>query len=228
MTQLDIITTKDGSPSVYSHLYKTEYHSKHGALTEALHVYIQNGLNHVIKNKQNLTILEMGFGTGLNAYLTYKHLPKHIIVTYYGVEQHPMGGDELKKYWDSSPLEYVTIIEDLHNKNPNGTFVISNIEKKGYENKFKIIPIITNIESAPLPQNIDLIYYDAFGPYTQPELWTPSLFKKLWNVLSPGGVWVSFCAKSQVKRDLKALGFTVETLPGPPGKREMTRATKPI
>ena len=217
----EIITTADGSKTIYIPEWDEHYHSSHGALQEAQHVFINNGLNK--QTGDYLTILEMGFGTGLNALLTYFSAEKRQqYIHYIGIEAFPPSEKEIAAMeYDrfSSDPDAKRVYEELHTAPWNNALSISEhfvIEKQ------KCVLEDARVDGG----TVDLIYYDAFGPRVQPELWTLEIFELLYKWLAPGGVLVTYCAKGQVKRDLKAVGFLVESLPGPPGKREMTRAIK--
>jgi tRNA U34 5-methylaminomethyl-2-thiouridine-forming methyltransferase MnmC len=217
-----IITTADGSKTIYIPEWDEHYHSSHGALQEAQHVFIRNGLSG--RTQDYLTIFEMGFGTGLNALLTYFFSEKrNQYVHYIGVEAFPPSAEEIAAMdyasFASDP-ESEQIYNDLHTAPWNRSHPISE--------HFVIEKQQCILEDASVQAGtVDLVYFDAFGPRVQPELWTPEIFRRIYDWMAPGGVFVTYCAKGQVKRDLKAVGFLVESLPGPPGKREMTRAVKP-
>ena len=219
---LKIITTSDGSHSLLNEELNETYHSIHGAIQESKHVFIEHGLCYYLQNKspEKLSILEIGFGTGLNAYLTVNVVSQQkVMVTYTTLEAFPLE----KEIW--STLNYAE------------TELQKEIFSALHEGKWEIeIPIHSNLvmrklhvtlQQVELPTNeFDLVYFDAFAPSKQPELWTFTTLQKVTNAMKPGGVFVTYCAKGQLKRDLKALGCTVESLPGPPGKMEMVRATK--
>ncbi len=217
----EIIVTADGSKTIFLPELNEHYHSVHGALQEAQHVFISNGLN--IQTADYITILEMGFGTGLNALLTYFSSEKrNQYVHYIGIEAFPTSENEWRE------MEY-----DQFSKDPDAKAVFERIHtcewNKAQEvsEHFVIEKQLVEIKNARIePLTVDLIYYDAFGPRVQPELWTLEQFSTIYNWLAPGGILVTYCAKGQVKRDLIAAGFSLESLPGPPGKREMIRATK--
>jgi tRNA U34 5-methylaminomethyl-2-thiouridine-forming methyltransferase MnmC len=198
------------------------YHSTHGALQEALHVFIQHGLR-AFSEKQTLRIFEMGFGTGLNALLTAQEAiqrEKHI--HYLGVEAFPVSSDMALSmgYEKAVAPDVAHVFAALHGAEWGSEQRISPF--------FTIEKIHQKIEAyLPTPSSMDLIYFDAFGPRAQADMWDISVLEKMVNLLVPGGLFVTYCAKGQLKRDLKSLGLTVESLPGPPGKREMTRAWKP-
>ncbi len=217
----EIVVTADGSKTIFIKEWNEHYHSTHGALQEAQHVFLQHGL--YTKSDDYLTVLEMGFGTGLNALLTYFASEKrNQYIHYIGVEAFPPSKEELEvmdyDQFTSNP-EATSVYRALHQAEYNKTTSISE--------HFVLEKIQQTFEDfTPKSESIDLIFYDAFGPRVQPHLWTIERFEPLYQSLVKGGVLVTYCAKGQVKRDLKSLGFLVETLPGPPGKREMIRATK--
>jgi tRNA U34 5-methylaminomethyl-2-thiouridine-forming methyltransferase MnmC len=214
--------TSDGSHTFFMPEINEYYHSHHGAIQEALHVFIKNGLHQFVDHKE-ITIFEVGFGTGLNALLTCLESEKSKLkINYIGLEAFPLEVDE---YAD---LNFATSIEDK-----NASVYFEKIHSAKWEEKttisdnFSILKLKNTLENIVLAENsLDLIFFDAFGPRVQPEMWTIELFQKLYEALKTGGVFVTYCAKGQVKRDLKSVGFTLETLAGPPGKREMIRCGK--
>lgn len=218
-----IITTADGSKTIFIPEWNEHYHSSHGALQEAQHVFIKHGLQ--TRTSDYLTILEMGFGTGLNALLTYFSSEKrNQYVHYIGVEAFPPSQEEL------DAMDYSHYASD-----PNSEEVYRQMHQCAWEQPcglsehFVLEKQQCDLLSAKVaPESVDLVYYDAFGPRVQPELWSLEIFERLFSWMAPGGTLVTYCAKGQVKRDLKAAGFLVESLSGPPGKREMTRAQKPL
>lgn len=219
--QREIIETADGSKTIYLPEWNEHYHSIHGAVQEANHVFIKNGLQS--KTDDYLTILEMGFGTGLNALLTFFESEKREqIIHYQSVEAYPILKNELEQmnFSDySRDPRIIDIYQKMHKVAWNRACPISE--------NFVIEKINSTIEQLRLPENsVDLCYYDAFGPRVQPELWTKDIFQNIYDWMDKDAVFVTYCAKGQVKRDLKAVGFLVETLQGPPGKREMIRAIK--
>jgi tRNA U34 5-methylaminomethyl-2-thiouridine-forming methyltransferase MnmC len=214
--------TSDGSHTFYMPEINEYYHSHHGAIQEALHVFIKNGLHQFVDHKE-ITIFEVGFGTGFNTLLTCLESEKSKLkINYIGLEAFPLEVDE---YAD---LNFATSIEDK-----NASVYFEKIHSANWEEKttisdnFSILKLKNTLENVVLAENsLDLIYFDAFGPRVQPEMWTIELFQKLYDALKTGGVFVTYCAKGQVKRDLKSVGFALETLAGPPGKREMIRCHK--
>lgn len=219
--QREIIETSDGSKTIRIIALDENYHSHHGALQEAKHVFIQYGLDY-FKDKKNLSIFEMGFGTGLNAFLTaIETIHSDKKIEYTGIEAYPVSEEEvhLLGYNQLMGAEFSELYDKIHSVEWGSLQEITQ--------NFKLHKIVNKIESVELKANFfDLIYYDAFGPRAQDEMWTVELFQKMFNSLRVGGVLVTYCAKGQVKRNLKEVGFKIEALPGPPGKREMTRAFK--
>lgn len=220
----EIIKTADGSSTIFLPEWNEHYHSKHGALQEALHVFIKTGFHHyILEHKpQMVRILEIGFGTGLNALLSYYEAEHFKIrVEYTGVEAYPVSAEELKAldYADAVPEENASeIFERLHEVAWEKRAEISpffNIQK---EKKF--------FKEISASAEFDLIYFDAFGPRVQPELWSEEVFRNMYRSLRENGVLVTYSAKGDVRRAMMAAGFKVERMPGPPGKREMLRATR--
>jgi len=219
---IEVIQTKDGSHTLKNVTLNETYHSVHGALTESRHVFIGQGLEYLLNQGcAELAILEVGFGTGLNAWLTAKRVSGlGVRLRYIALETHPLP----EAVW--SKLNYAVAPED------QSLFIALHQAAWGTQ-----VPVTPNVsinkkqksaqEAELLPASFDLIYYDAFAPQKQPEMWLGSLLTKVAGWLKPGGVLVTYCAKGQVKRDLKAAGLDVKTLPGPPGKREMIRAHQP-
>ena len=216
----EIRMTKDGSPTLYVAELDEHYHSIHGALQESLHVFIDAGLR--ARNQTQVSILEIGFGTGLNALLTAIEAENlNLKVEYTGIEKYPVTVDELARLnFDELPsiLPSLQLLNNMHEVPWNKPIEITahfTLTKR--QQDFKQIDDI---------EKFDLIYFDAFAPSAQPNLWTEDIFKRMYNALKANGILVTYCAKGQVKRNMKAAGFSIECLPGPPGKREMTRATK--
>lgn len=218
---ITIVTTKDGSHSLYVPSLDEHYHSHNGSIQEALHVFIEAGLKQI--QDSSIKILEVGFGTGLNAILSLIYSAEsNIKLRYTGIETNPVSIDVIKK------LNYLTLIGET---NFEGDFLKLHEAKWGEEiiirDKFSIIKHQKKVQEISLAkESHDIIFYDAFGPRAQKEMWDITIFQKLYNTLSPNGILVTYCAMGQLKRDLKSVGFKVESLPGPPGKREMTRAIK--
>lgn len=222
---LEIRQTKDGSNTLYVPELNEHYHSVHGALQESQHVFIKHGLEHVLNSKKDIKILEVGFGTGLNAILTYPFaLAQKAFIQYDTLEKYPLTDEVVAQ------LHFEKVI-----LNPELQDVFQQMHKAAWNEPVGLIPYFTLQkihetleEFVPPHAYYDLIYFDAFAPEKQPELWSDEMFKKLYKATRPGGILVTYCAKGSFKRSLKAAGFEVEALPGPPGKREMTRGLKPI
>ena len=212
--------TSDGSHTLFVENLNETYHSTHGAIQEAKHVFLKNGLHTI--NKKEISVLEVGFGTGLNTILTFQHAEKNNIKTHYStLETHPLEYEIIEK------LNYVSELKQNKLKVPFGKIHQSNWEEEiKISPNFTLIKINKKIQDFETHQKFDIIYYDAFGPTAQPKMWTKEIFNKLYCLLNDNAFIVTYCAKGQVKRDLKSVGFEVIPLPGPPGKREMTLAKK--
>ncbi len=217
-----VYLTDDGSHSIISEQFKESYHSRHGALKESLHVFINAGLK-ALDKKETINILEVGLGTGLNAWLTMlENKTLHKTIHFTGIEPYPISKEMAES------LNYPTVAEKT-----DTTECFLKIHKEDWEtpitfdDNFTLTKSKTTLEDFSSDQKFDLVYFDAFAPNAQPELWTEAIFQKIFDIMAPGGIMVTYCAKGTVKRGLKGIGFTVETLEGPPGKREMTRAVKP-
>ncbi|MEO2053493.1 MAG: tRNA (5-methylaminomethyl-2-thiouridine)(34)-methyltransferase MnmD [Allomuricauda sp.] len=215
-----IIVTGDGSKTIQIEDWDEQYHSKHGAVQEAYHVFIEHGLR--LFADQRVHILEIGFGTGLNALITYMEAPKlNVTIDYVGVEAFPVSMEEVKSLDYGKQLDLKgsdAIFERLHSSPWDERFDISDDfvltkQKKDFR----------DIQDQNL---FNLIYFDAFGARVQPELWTEEVFSIMHNALKSQGVLVTYAAKGSVRRAMQAVGFSVERLPGPPGKREMLRGIK--
>jgi tRNA U34 5-methylaminomethyl-2-thiouridine-forming methyltransferase MnmC len=217
-----IIETNDGSKTIHLVNLNENYHSIHGAVQESEHVFIRNGLLKLSETKTELKILEIGFGTGLNAMLSMKTAALEKMSIYYeGLEAYPPKKEELSElnYQQLGQLiGFETETEGIINCEWNVKIKISNF--------FTLCKKEIQIENYSKNDFFDLVYFDAFGPRTQPEIWSLLNFKKIYNALRHRGIFVTYCAKGQVRRDLISVGFQVEKLPGPPGKREMIRAFK--
>jgi len=216
----EIIQTLDGSTTIHLQEWDECYHSKHGAIQEAQHVFIKNGLS--LFEKKHVSILEIGFGTGLNAFITFLEAKKlNQTIDYVGVEAYPISADEVLS------MNYV---EELNATDENAIFKTmheSNWEEKiNLSNDFSLTKRKQFFEAIDDIEKFDLIYFDAFGYRVQPELWSTEIFKKMYNALKPNSVLVTYAARGVVKRSMIEVGFTVEKLAGPPGKREMFRARK--
>jgi len=218
----EFVITEDGSHTLFVPELNEHYHSTHGAINESMHVFINAGLRKALKKKQNLNILELGFGTGLNAILTFAEInQKDCFVNYTSYEAYPLVEEIFSKlnYPDLISGNVKDVFLQMHKAPWNNEFQVSE--------KFILNKINDKIENySEKSEKFDLIYFDAFAPDIQPELWTEELFKKIYNATNQGGILVTYSAKGTVKRALKTAGFELENLPGPVGKREITRAVK--
>lgn len=216
----EIIITSDGSTTIHLPEWNEQYHSKHGAIQEAYHVFIKNGLRAF--NNGKITILEIGFGTGLNSFITYLEAQKaNLIIDYVGVEAYPLKGEEIEKLNYVDELGVKAFAEDfslMHSLSWN--------VKHDLNESFSLTKREQFFDKIEDEDTFNLIYFDAFGARVQPDLWTVEIFQKMYNALKSNGILVTYSAKGSVRRAMQEVGFEVERLPGPPGKREMLRATK--
>lgn len=218
-----LVLTNDGSHTVYDDERKAHFHSIHGAITESLHVFIENGLKRVATKEYPLSVLEIGFGTGLNAFLTYLYESKLISsgIEYTAIENDPIPLDLVDQLNYSSliPTGMSDLsIMDLHQLPWNQKLVLNS--------HFTLQKIKADFQSWQCDEKFDVVYMDAFAPENQPELWTFDMFVKLSKMMRQGGLLTTYCAKGNFRRTLKSAGFITESLPGPPGKREMTIGLK--
>ncbi len=216
----EIIQTLDGSTTIHLPDWDECYHSKHGAIQEAYHVFIKNGLS--LFENQKVSILEIGFGTGLNAFITYLESQKvNQQIDYVGVEAYPVPAEEVLQ------MNYVSELQAEEKRR-----IFEKMHQASWEKKQEIDTNFTLNKRKQLFNDIidedsfDLIYFDAFGYRVQPELWSTEIFKKMYNALRKNGVLVTYAARGVIKRSMIEVGFTVEKLPGAPGKREMFRSRK--
>ncbi|WP_400080594.1 tRNA (5-methylaminomethyl-2-thiouridine)(34)-methyltransferase MnmD [Winogradskyella sp. R77965] len=219
-----IITTSDGSKTIQIEDWNEQYHSIHGAIQEANHVFLKHGLlfySELVSESKPISILEIGFGTGLNALLTLIEAEKlNLNINYVGVEAYPVELEEINQ------LNYVELISEAH------TGIFQTLHTSSWEIQHNITRTFLLEKQKKFFKDIDaknefnIIYFDAFGARVQPDLWTEDIFKIMFKALKENGVLVTYSAKGSVRRAMQAVGFTVERLPGPPGKREMLRARK--
>ena len=223
MKPLKIIETSDGSHTLYNAVLDETYHSTHGALTESLHVFIKEGLHYYLAQKKPivLNILEVGFGTGLNALLTCLEAEKlKIQVNYHSLEPYPIDVALL------SHLNYTTSLAE------NSKQIFEQLHASEWERPVQITRDFTlnksktSLTAFKSLQVFDIAYFDAFAPRKQPELWEKDALEKVIMLLKAEGIFVTYSAMGALKRNLKSLDMLVESIPGPPGKREMTRGIK--
>ena len=217
----EIFITSDGSSSIFIPELKETYHSKHGAIQEAYHIFINNGLDQ-FADHAIINILEIGFGTGLNCFITYlESKRRNLKVKYDGVEAYPLEAEDI------SQLNYVQELKATNESKIFGKLHSISWDKNYHINDdFYLIKRKQYFKEIDDKNRFDLIYFDAFGANVQPELWSVEIFKKMYNSLKNKGVLVTYSAKGSVRRAMQQVGFKVERLPGPPGKREMLRGIK--
>lgn len=217
-----IILTSDGSHSILSEQFGVTYHSIHGAIQETQHVFIDAGLDHKLQEQEdNISILEIGWGTGLNSYMTFLEAEKrNIKIDYTTIEAYPISIEQAQglNYPESLEQENDTLFLLQHQLEWEQKHPISkNIQFTKHQMLFQKIDF---------KNKFDIIYFDAFAPTAQAELWEPEFLQQMYDSLKDKGILVTYCAKGSFKRALKAVGFKVESIPGPPRKREMTRGIK--
>ena len=216
---IHLIETSDGSHSLFVRSLNETYHSRHGAVQESQWVFIKQGLDHLQESKKT-RIHEVGFGTGLNALLAMRWAEEHRVHVHFTTLETNVLSLELAGQLNyASSEQECSVFLSTHAAPWNQDIVITP--------HFTLHKALREVQSEVSEASYDVIFFDAFGPPTQPEMWTPAIFQRMFNALKPGGILVTYCAKGQVRRDMQSVGFTVERLPGPPGKREMLRATKP-
>lgn len=217
---VELKITLDGSTTLYAPAFGQHYHSVHGAIQESMHVFIQAGLQDILQDHDQINLLEVGYGTGLNALLAYLYR-QDTTIHYTGIDAYPVpasvaltlnyadqinidGGVEMFKRMSHSPWD----------------------QREDLEPDFSFLKLHCMLEDFQSEDRFDLIFFDAFSPNAQPELWTEDIFANLYAHCNPGAVMTTYSAKGSIRRAMVAAGFTVEKLPGPPGKREMVRAQK--
>ena len=224
----EIIITTDGSHSIAIPEMGVTYHSTHGAVQESMHVFIAAGFQYTIQKMEPappVAVLEMGFGTGLNALLTLIEAERNQQKVYFEtIEAFPLDAST------SSLLNYCALLQ-----RPDLQMAFEQLHSCGWNTVVEISPCFSikkthaTLDDYTAPANhFAVIYFDAFAPDTQPGLWTQAIFKKLYNCIQPGGVLTTYCSKSIVRKAMMAAGWVVEKIPGPPHKREILRACKPV
>jgi len=218
LNEVYIVSTRDGSETLYSYAFASSYHSMHGAVSESRHVFVQQGLS-TQSGKSKLNVLELGFGTGLNAFLAYLFSLKHKVdLSYVGIEAFPIELEIARK------LDYPGY---LAAKDQSDVFLrmheVESFEMEGFS--FTRSPgwdwFTNGVE-------FDCIFFDAFAPIAQPELWTQDIFDAMFKVTAVGGCLITYCAQGEVRRKMQKAGFEVERISGATGKREMLRANKKV
>lgn len=215
----EIIQTQDGSTTIHLPEWNESYHSKHGAIQEAYHVFIKNGFS--LFQGKPISILEIGFGTGLNAFITHLEANKNNqIIDYVGVEAYPVAVEEALQmnFANEIDITKATVFNQMHEYEWEIKNKITNNFSLTKRKQF--FQDINDIET------FDLIYFDAFGFRVQPELWSDEIFLKMHEALKLNGVLITYACRTSIKNAMLSAGFSVEKLPGAPGKREMLRATK--
>lgn len=214
-----IETTADGSPTLYREDLDEHYHSVKGAIAESRHVYVESGWRKAAESKGAVRVFEVGFGSGLNAALTAEAaLEASVPTEYYSVELHPLSEPVTELFSDELPVQFRDIFRAV-NEAPWQESVPINPY-------FTLHKIEADLLTMQIPADIDVIYYDAFAPEKQPEMWDESIFRRLRAAMAPDAILTTYCAKGAIRRMLNTLGLQTERLPGPPsGKREILRAT---
>ncbi|MDE5807738.1 MAG: tRNA (5-methylaminomethyl-2-thiouridine)(34)-methyltransferase MnmD [Muribaculaceae bacterium] len=217
--KLEVEKTADGSPTLYREDIDEHYHSVKGALVESRHVYVDLGWRKAAQHFAPVTVFEVGFGTGLNAALTAKAALDSVRKTiYHSVELYPL------------PKETINLLIPFQSGEYRSEFQAVNEASWGESTEinpfFTLIKIQANLLEMSLPENITAVYFDAFAPEKQPEMWSEEIFRKIFASMPSGGILTTYCAKGSIRRMLQGIGFLTERLPGPPeGKREVLRAT---
>ncbi len=220
---IELKVTEDGSHTLFVPALGEHYHSIHGAIDESRHIFINAGFHAVAAPGKEIRIFEVGFGTGLNALLTLIECQKmRCCAQYFAIERNPLPEEVV------SGLNYPALLEI-----PESPEYFNRIHQASWYRKaritdfFAIEKIYADIHEYPRPEfDLDLVYFDAFGPEVQPDIWTVKVFELIGKAMKPGGVLVTYSTKGMVRRNLISAGFSIEKLPGPKGKREILRATR--
>lgn len=223
----ELHTTEDGSLTLYAPTFGEHYHSMHGAVQESEHIYLGLALRERMSSWQEgdapLRLFEVGFGTGLNALLSWREAEeRHIPLQYYSIEKFPITPELYEA------LHYEGLGEEREVKDQ-----LLRLHTAPWDEAVELSPFFTlyklrgDLTTCTFPEKLSVIYYDAFSPESQPELWAEELFQRLGQVASSGAILSTYCAKGEVRRRLQRSGFLVERLPGPPGKREVLRGRIP-
>ena len=218
---VELKITLDGSTTLYAPDFGQHYHSVHGAIQESMHVFIEAGLAYSLTKNKQINLLEVGYGTGLNAFLSYLHR-QNSIIHYTGIDAYPVPAnlamalnypDQINAHGGAE------IFKKMSNFPWNQRLILSP--------EFSFRKVLCMLEEFQCEDRFDLIFFDAFSPNSQPELWTVDIFARLYAHCNPGAIMTTYSAKGSIRRAMQAAGFSVEKLPGPPGKREMVRASRP-
>lgn len=223
----ELHTTEDGSPTLYAPTFGEHYHSMHGAVQESEHIYLGLALRERMSSWQEgdapLRLFEVGFGTGLNALLSWREAEeRHIPLQYYSIEKFPITPEVYEA------LHYEGLGQELEVKDQ-----LLRLHTAPWDEAVELSPFFTlyklrgDLTTCTFPERLSVIYYDAFSPESQPELWAEELFQRLGKASCSGAILSTYCAKGEVRRRLQRSGFLVERLPGPPGKREVLRGRTP-
>ncbi len=222
MKKPEIILTGDGFPTLYSAHFNEIYHSRHGSLTESMHVFIQAGLEQKrLEGLEKIRVGEIGLGSGLNAALAFHYATEHNVkIDYQSLEAYPLQAESWTAFNEKLPEE----LRSFHKR----LMVLSSGKLHQPEPLFSFQWRKEFWPAAEIFEKLDVLFYDAFSPDKQPELWISEAFAMAFEAMNPGGILVTYCAKGYVRRNMEAAGFKTERLPGPPGKRVMLRAVKPV
>jgi len=219
MSSLKIVQTADGSHTLHSEQFNAHYHSTNGAIQESQHIFIKCGFDRFSQDRIN--ILEVGFGTGLNATLTALSAQnKKQNTNYTGIDLYPPDNDTL------GDLNYKSILGRDYDTSWDKIVAIKWGDEERVNDFFRLKKIKADFITLELTEKYNLVYFDAFAPEDQPEIWSSQVFNKLYQATEHSGVLVTYCSKGIVKQALRNAGYTVERLAGPPGKRHILRATK--
>lgn len=215
---IEIIETNDGSHTLFSKQFNEIYHSRHGAVAESQHIFIEAGLNCL--HKKEIKVFELGFGTGLNALLAWIYAEtKGIKIGYDSIELYPVPMELISK------VNYAELLGDRDKFLRLHECAWDEISELSPH--FSLVKFHESMLEMPYPYScMDIVFFDAFSPEKQPEMWTTEVFQKMYDILVPGGILVTYCSKSYVRRNMQEVGFEIAKIPGPHGKRDMVRATK--
>ena len=219
---ITVETTADGSPTLYRADIDEHYHSVKGALAESLHVYLESGWRKAAETHRPVRVFEVGFGSGMNAAITASAaLEDGIPTEYYSAELYPLPKETTDLISDGIPEEYQEALAEVNHSPWNECTRINPF--------FTLMKMEADLLTIELPAELDAVFFDAFAPEKQPEMWDEAIFRRLYAAMRPGAVLTTYCAKGSIRRMLQQIGFLTERLPGPPGgKREILRASVPI